>query len=859
VFVKGLKPHKANVSYFYIKADTSWRLWKKDIVGDSTSDPTVYLTLLNEGGPATFYFDDVSLTVREEVKGKMVPIKEVPEVDAFREGDNLISNGELEVGEGDCPAGWFHGEPGVMPRNLQGNYILDPKKNTGQYRWEKTGYQSDRCVSVTVPGGDGWGSWDTQVHGIKPNTDYTFNFWVRMDPQSEVKVLIFGRELIMRNYFARVPWHWSLYSQTVNSGEYSGDCNIGILNETTGKTLSKLWIDRVQLFKGVSPIGKNVAWMYHYLYDFTWISPDAVAPVSFASEWQFEKEKQPSEIRYFVEMPEEVECLGVYVGRRRHVTPWAILWTNPDGSARVEKEKVKIEGKNYTRYIVHQTQLKNGDWKAFTNECIVPVKWRGLATPGSRCRYCATNFLWLYLKTNKTTGTIPPAFYHAEWDGGKQPKKKLAFRVTRIPEAPQPKRMILLSGYARDAFKLNPQFFSDYARYGLNGVDGARQMLADDSTRKSLLNSAKGKGIKYLSHWVNQPMYGSKDPEAKGAGIDGQRNTRNWCLAYRGSDWNRVIDVYKDLLKKGTNTFLFDDAQPSICYCDKCKAVFKEFLAKHSKLKYVDPSGFMAPGGSAEYKRMWENFPLWHYGLTAREVKKELTKYAGTLGPDYKIYFGISSWLRYRDPFAAETLNCFDFESQQSYINCCGYPGAPKVMGDRVVGKQRDLGKYALPYLPTISPGLTYWHCLLGLDPHVIMRHQILEMMIGGPKALGYTIYAGGDFDLGDMKYTAEANAIIARFEDIITEGKVLDEIIAVGTNESSVRVKKLGEELLVLVGDYSTYEPVSTEILFILPQAKKLVDVETGETIKPTGDGVYKISIKDPRQRIFYSGKKKR
>jgi len=852
VLVSGVKPHKIDSNFFYIKAGPSWQLWTKDVVGDATSSKTVSLTLLNEGGPATFFFDDVSLKVRGEVKAEVVPVKTVPEVKAFREGNNLISNGEFEVGKSNRPSAWFHSEPACMPRNSSGGYILDPAKNTGAYRWEKAGYQSDRCVSVIVPGGDGWGGWDTQAHGIKPNTDYTLSFWLRMDPESSAYVLIFGKEFKIRNYFARASWHWSYYSKTINSGGYSGDCNIGFVTESLGNSSAGLCIDRVQLFEGTSPIGKNIAWMYHYLYDFTWISPDAVAPVAFASEWQFDTEKQPSELCYIVEIPEEVECLGVYVGRRRHVVPWAVLWTNPDNAAHVDKEKVKIGGKNYVRYFIRQSQLRTGDWKSFTNEGIVPVKWRGLATPGSRSRYCAMNFLWFYLKTDKTSGTIPPLFYHVEWEGGKQTRKKLAFRVTRIPCAPQPKRMILSAGTARNASSLNPQFFKDYACYGLNGIDGALATHA----------GAREHGMKYFATWINQPAFDCKDPEAKAMGIDGKRNTRDWCLEYRGPDWTKYMDKLKASMKKGINTFGFDDTRSSTCYCDKCKALFKVFLTKYSKLKHVDPSTFMAPGwsGSAEYKRMWENFPLWHYGHTAAAMKKELKEYAKTAGLDTNVYFGISSWLRFHDAFAAASLKCFDFESQQSYINCGR--GSVKEMGDRALAKQKRLGRYALPYVPTVSPGLTYWHCLLGLDPHVIMKHQLLEMMIAAPRAFGYNVYAGGDFDLGDMKYTAEANSIIARFEDIITDGKVIDDVVATGTSESSVRAKKLGNELLVLVGDYSTYKPVPTEVIFIMPNGKKLpdlVDIETGETLKPGSDGTYRVVIKESRQRIFYSGKKKR
>lgn len=859
VVIEGLKPHKQGVSFFYFKADTSWKLWKKDVVGDATSSPTVHVMLLNEGGHETFFFDDVSFKVRDEVDVAAEPVRKVPEVEAFREGGNLISNGEFEVGEGDRPGGWFHGDPGLMPRTGKGKYHFGPTQNTGQYTWETPAYQSERCVSVTVPAGDGWGGWDTQVHNIKPNTDYTLSFWVRMNAAASVRALVFGKEQKLRNYFDRVPWHWSSYSATVNSGSFPDDCNLGFVAESEGPGQAKLSIDRVQLFEGTSPIGKNMAWMYHYLYDFTWVSPDAVSPVAFAGEWQFTPDAQPPEIRYVVEIPKQVECIGVHVGRLRHAPPWGVLWNNPDDGARLEKLDAQIEGKDYVRYTARQTLLRQTDPKGFANECFVPVDWRGLANPNSRSCYCATNLLWLYLSGKQNSGDVPPAFYHCEWEGGKSPTKKLAFRVTSITPAPLPKRMVLISGHSPQASKLNPQFLKDYRRYGLNGLDGAAALVSDDTSGKGFVTAAQAVGMRYFSHWTNQPAFGSGDPEAKGAGIDGKRNTNNWCLEYRGHDWAKRMNDLKALLEKGVNTFLFDDTAPSTCYCDKCTAVFKEFLAKHSKLEFVDPLRIAFAGwtGHPDYRRLWDNFPLWHYGRAAAAMKQELIAHAKASNLSGKIHFGISSWLPCTDSVAAESLSCFDFNSQQTYL--CTVPGTPKDAGDWALGEQKRLGPHALAYVPTISPGLTYWHCLSGLDPHAIMRDQILEMMMAAPKALGYTIYAGGDFDLGDMKYTAEANALLSRFEDIIVDGEVVEGVSARGTEQSSVRAKKLADEVLVLVGDYSTYEPVATEVSFTLRQAKALADVETGETLQAGDDGTFKLTLKGSRSRLFHAGPMKR
>jgi hypothetical protein len=133
------------------------------------------------------------------------------------------------------------------------------------------------------------------------------------------------------------------------------------------------------------------------------------------------------------------------------------------------------------------------------------------------------------------------------------------------------------------------------------------------------------------------------------------------------------------------------------------------------------------------------------------------------------------------------------------------------------------------------------------------MKYQILEAMMA-PNFAGYLMYAGKDIDLGDMKYMAEANALMIRFEEIILKGKSIKPI---EINESSgIRIKKLGSKGLVLVSDYSTYEPEETVVRFSSKELseKTLIDAETGEKVEPVL-GIYNVKIKADRARLFQFG----
>jgi hypothetical protein len=90
------------------------------------------------------------------------------------------------------------------------------------------------------------------------------------------------------------------------------------------------------------------------------------------------------------------------------------------------------------------------------------------------------------------------------------------------------------------------------------------------------------------------------------------------------------------------------------------------------------------------------------------------------------------------------------------------------------------------------------------------------------------------------------------RFEEIILKGKSLKPI---EINEwSGIRIKKLDSKGLILVSDYSTYEPEEKAVRFSSKELseKTLVDAETGEKIEPVL-GIYNVKIKAERARLFY------
>jgi len=759
-------------------------------------------------------------------------VPERKDFDTIYEGQNLVPNGDIEILDNGQPVRW----------NYQGKCAVG-----------FPGFQSDYALTMEVPSQDTSAKWETQLSSIKPHTKYVISFWYRLPQKGRMELLIFGKSLYITQMFRYNPMHWCRYSAIVDSGEFNGKCMISFLAKQ-GIGPFKFWIDQIELYEGESPMGQNCARLEYQYYNMAYVSPDVISPLPFAFEWTFDNDQRPREIQYIVELPDEVEFISCALGRICKWPPndWWITWTRPDYISEVKVEKVIINNRPYNRVTAHVACVP-GDQKQFT-DYVVPVGIRDY-WKGSLGQYSGMLSMCLYVRSKVLAGSFP-FYYYAKWDKGQQPPKKLMFEVTGIKKVDLPQNLCLISDVQMQAGDKNPQLGEDFLRIGFNGI-GHMDLRDGEIALKNKIGRFHRLGLKYFSNWVNIAVYNAGDKEAKAMDITGQRTGKGgWCLSYRGPDWVKNMSQYKKKLESGVNFFAFDDASPCTCYCNQCKHLFTQFLI-NTDLPYIDPSIFMKEGwkGDQKYKTLWKDFSLWHYGKTAQAMKDELVQSARYRGLNSRIYFGISSWLPFTHSFAAKSLTAFDFDIRQTYMNWASssYGGSPKKVGDYLYQSQEALGIYARPLAPTLSPGLAYMHPACALDPYAQMKYQILEAMMA-PNFSGYLMYAGKDIDLGDMKYMAQANALMTRFEEIILKGKSIKPIEI--NDWSGIRIKKFGSKGLVLVSDYSTYEPEETVVQFSSKELsdKTLIDAETGENIEPVS-GIYNVKIKAERARLFQFG----
>jgi len=774
---------------------------------------------------------------------------------------NFIPGGDFEKGSG-TPAGWYHGGAAHIPLDENGEPVNNSAKHKANYCWEEEGVQSFRSLSVEVSKAGCWGGWDYQLKGVKPNTVYTISFWYRQPAPGTLKLHLFGQSVMLTNMYQDNPEHWIRYSEHFNSGDCSGEVNVGF-HASCLKRPVKAWLDEVELYEGFSPIGYNLCRMQYYYYNHILVSPEVVSQLGFGFEHLFDNPHRPKEIDYILELPEGVNLKGFH----------AAYYTWLPEHYRLKEEKIQIGGKPYNRYIM--TLQIRGDYKTLSHLVKIPKrdKWRGCVGG-----YAGLKNIHCWLSTTLKGGELKGRYY-ARWlspDSGKveqQAPERLTIKVVQVPEV-KFKRFRVWAQTSGADLTTCPELAQAYTRVGVNGLGGHR--FGRDSKgvaeEKENLQPTRKLGIRDVYTWFNQPAYlATDDFEAHGMNMRGNRmgagghgggdwQKPGWCLSYRGKKWQERVEYAKKRIEAGVTGFSFDDYSFCNCYCPKCKEAFKKFLQKFTKLPYRDPVEFMAqPGSQPEHETLWKEFSIYHYGLAAKALKSELEKYAQEKNLPYKILFIQSAYGWYEHPFAmAACQEAFDYFSGQYYIHCYhdAYQGSPIRIADEVARRYSTLGKYANNFAPLLAPGLVYMHPACAIDPYEVMKYQILETAFAVPLK-GYGVYAGRDTDLGILMNMGAANRIISAYEDIIMEGKVITDGLRTTSSRGSVRVRKLGNKMLILVSDYTTFRKKKTTLKINIPPVQKnsiLTDVETGKKLTElaAGQGDFEVVLNANRARVF-------
>jgi len=759
----------------------------------------------------------------EEVKIKIVPsppaIKFVPpEQFQWEVPGNFIYNSDFEVdrnGDGQ-PDGWSIVTRKNVSKGPDKKPLFSPKDIDGIHKWEAEGVSSRHSISLNVPEGK-WLGWRTIVDKIRPNTTYSITLWYRQPRSQAINIVAFGRIYDLKYMFKERPEHWVRMSILVNSGSCAGEGEIAIIFKGPGK----FWVDHVELYEGTSGIGYERARMELYYYYDVEISPDMISPVSFGYEHLFRPQTAPDYLEFVLDLPPQVEGVGYWV-----VDPWRDC---TDKSTLIRKD-IKRNGKPYRRYVVRMPFSERGGYKPFT----LPVGYRvgGLIRDGWRSSvgtYSGITSLKWFLKTKETGGQFY-GYYFVRWPengtrpAGHQPEREFRMNVVRIPEVSRPKRFVIAVDVSKQDFRVRPDWTKEYKRIGV--------------TRK-ISKEAEKAGFDGFWPWTWLTMDYAKDPDSHGIGLDGKR-LGSYCLSYRGLGFEAFIERCKRYVDSGVYQVNLNDEVSWQCFCHCCRAYFKKIFKRiYPNEWYIDPIEFEKhPEDSPKHHAVWKDYFGGMYGQAIARVKREVEEYMRSKGINRNFLFSASSTglflTNIKHPAAIQPAQKVIEEVLiQPYIYhyASSYKGNPKRVGDAISKSEEASKDIAIKNIPLMSPGLSCTNPSCQLDPRSQMKYQILEGALAGMD--GYEVYACNDIDLGDLRYMALANRLIARYEDIILDGHPVDDITFVALPPEvemlrSLRARRLGERTLIWVADYTTYKPVATLMKIRVPVNKAMVVIDT-------------------------------
>ena len=573
-------------------------------------------------------------------------------------------------------------------------------------------------------------------------------------------------------------------------------------------------------------LGRPDARMKYYQYKESYLSPDITTHFPTGLEYDFKglsEEDRPLGVKLLLDLPEEVSVSGF--------TSWG--WGGVKPMPRLAKKAMVRDGKPYVRYRV-----------------VAPVDREQCYYPGN------AGIVW-FLKTTLTEGTVK-SYYHLEWPAtGKtkahmQPEVALPMRVVRIPKVDQPKNIFVGLDLPSRYFDNCPGLIEDLRHLGVNLLDYHPNFSKPRPEIEKRMANFRQAGFDLATMTVIFKGARRGFTENAAVRLDGARDTHQPCHSYRGKLFDDSISQSAKHCDLGINCFVFDDEYGLDCFCQRCLAQMKTyFLKQYPALPKVNVKQFFpSPKEYPNHHQAYKQFRAWQYGKCVEDFRSGILQYVRKIGKgnpdDVKMIDCV---------FHGEAaLPFLDSSNTMAYIN---YEGkfSPKKLGD-------DLGRFYVPGFlnyPLLCSGLVYEGLdNNGLDPQVINKYQILEsLMAGGFK--GFAFWASNGNDLLDYKYMAEAIDMVNKIEHLLPGARVVNEGTITESDSTSARLVESGNGYLLLVGDYSTYEPEPTEALVLVTTRKKkplaVVDVETGKKIATLhgGDELLTVPLKERRARLFH------
>ena len=500
--------------------------------------------------------------------------------------------------------------------------------------------------------------------------------------------------------------------------------------------------------------------------------------------------------------------------------------------------------------------------------------YRRTIVPLPRLSPC--NQACLYLNTALPPGQAKPAYYHLEWEGGKQPDEKLPVTVYDKPNVKSPKRFVAsvyywfwdapgkaesgtifddphaaeffqgLHATGLNTFMINSMWGRDY--YELPRLDKLLPVITKAGF--TLAHHTGGMG--------NQAAQARKDG-AMAVTLDGKQDS-GVCLSYRGAGYQTCVKTWADLALHGI--YWVDDdyedfnyREDQVCFCQRCKDNFRAWLATNRPaLAYQDPQEFeKRPGDFADLHKAWWAFKNgllagWHNDARAAMLKH--MQDAGVAIPGFP-KIGLTESMTQWD-WKTLANGPLDYVSPMVYAYIQSYTEpAVESMGKTCLRDRENNGVDRSKYIVTIAPaertGEAVW-------PDKSMMYQVLE--VAGSGAAGFKIWYEEVMNGGQYYWMSRALRMIQPVEDILLDGQFVK--LPTDTPNTRVHAFRHPTGTVLFVADYSA-DKVELSLSESVTAPSVVVDLDSGKqlaSLKP-GATSFKLTMDEDRVRLLFVGTK--
>ncbi len=481
---------------------------------------------------------------------------------------------------------------------------------------------------------------------------------------------------------------------------------------------------------------------------------------------------------------------------------------------------------------------------------------------------------FLLLKSSLPAGRPARMGYFLEWEGGNQPERWLEVDTVSIPAGPAPRRFVVAMDIGPFYWEMRkaPGFSDLLRRVGLGGVE-LSDIAGPDARRTPTFDYFRQQGFQLIGifdpgWWYPYCNGLLKDEEMQAKGMDGRPVPTDHgpaaCPSYRGPLYRKQMEHLAGYVACGIERFAFDEEffgpGGRICFCARCKALFRATLEKHlpgsTALSLEEIAG--RPAAHPEAARLWAQFKADLMTEWYRDYRKAIVDAWAKRDPSRRVslYATCQTFAHgagevefsniLRDNAARLREGILQGLLPMPYFYDPYYGGSLRKVGEDLVALQRLWGPHAraartqFPYILSGGGGMCF------VEPQEGLKYQMYEVFTTGAVSGGILWNLGG-MDGWHWRALAQALHAIARVEDVLWEGTSED--VSCAPAEARVRAVRKGDRSVLLVSHYG-YDPVQVSLRYPVGRRSVVTDAETGARVGVLAPGADQLRVAIGRER---------